>query len=100
MTVDGSYMAWARPTRRVHLALAVGMTVTGIILVAAGSSEGRGAGRTVAAPVPVTVLGRTADSVVSGGSGGARGPVPAAPMVRFAPQLPVGGAGAVVAPCA
>ena len=86
MTVDGSYMAWARPTRRVHLALSVGMTVTGVILIAAGNSGGRSAART--APV----LGRTADSVVSGSSGaagGAGGTVPAAPLVRFAPRVPM-----------
>ncbi|MEZ0115269.1 hypothetical protein ABH920_009304 [Catenulispora sp. EB89] len=89
MTVDGSYMAWARPTRRVHLALSVGMTVTGVILIAAGNSGERSAART--APV----LGRTADSVVSGSggssgaAGGAGGTVPAAPLVRFAPRVPM-----------
>ncbi len=87
MTVDGSYMAWARPTRRVHLALSVGMTVTGVILIAAGSSGGRSAAQTV----PPPALGRAADSVVSGSSGSsgaAGGPVPAAPLVHFAPPVP------------
>jgi hypothetical protein len=38
MIVDSSYLAWVRPTRRVHLALSVGMTVTGVVLTAMGIS--------------------------------------------------------------
>ncbi|MEY9893996.1 hypothetical protein ABIA31_007678 [Catenulispora sp. MAP5-51] len=93
MTVDGSYAAWVRPTRRVHLALSVGMTLTGVILIAAGASGGRGAVR------PAPMIGRTADSVVSGGVAGAGIPgilVPAAPLVHFAP--PVAGMPAIGTP--
>lgn len=71
MTVDGSYMAWARPTRRVHLALSAGMTVTGVVLILAGACGGPGAVQ------QAPTLKRTADSVVS--------VVPPAPLVQFAP---------------
>ena len=105
MTVDSSYMAWARPTRRVHLALSVGMTVTGIILIAAGSSGGgsRGSFSGGSPERTAPALGRIADSVVSksgasgaagaagaaGATGATGGPIPAAPMVPFAPAAPV-----------
>jgi len=82
MIVDGSYMAWVRPTRRVHLALSVGMTVTGVILAAVGLTGGAGAARTSPA------LGRSADAVMSGDTGLTAGAVPPAPLVRFAPPAP------------
>ena len=83
MIVDGSYTAWVRPTRRVHFALSVGMTLTGVILIAAGAFGGRGA-----APLSPP-LGRTADSVVSGGRD-AGNLVPPAPLLppRRAPVAP------------
>ena len=74
MIVDGSYMAWVRPTRRVHLALSVGMTVTGVVLIMVGASGGR-----------------TADGVVSGDNGTPGGEVtqfPPAPLVSFMAPAP------------
>ena len=74
MIVDGSYMAWVRPTRRVHLALSVGMTVTGVVLILVGASGGR-----------------TADGVVSGDNGTPGGEVtqfPPAPLVSFMAPAP------------
>jgi hypothetical protein len=84
MTVDGSYMAWVRPTRRVHLALSAGMTVTGLILTVFGMTGSGGA-----APSSPR-FGRSADSVVTGDSGrpAGTGAVAPAPMVRFAPAAP------------
>lgn len=83
MIVDGSYMAWVRPTHRVHLALSVGMTVTGLVLAAAGMTGGGGSARTS------PTIGRSAESVVggvvSGDAGLPAGAVPPAPLVRFTP---------------
>ena len=87
MIVDGSYTAWVRPTRRVHFAFSVGMTLTGVILIAVGAFGGRSA-----APFS-PALGRTADSVVSGSTGtpgSLVSPVPAAPLLpltRVAPPV-------------
>jgi hypothetical protein len=79
MIVDGSYTPWVRPTRRVHLALSVGMTLTGLILIAAGASEDRGATR------PSPLIGQAADTVVGGDTLAPSVLVPAAPFVRFLP---------------
>ena len=79
MIVDGSYMPWVRPTRRVHLALSVGMTLTGLILALAGVSGGPGQERTAPS------IGRTADGVADGPKNTAGTLVPPAPLVYFAP---------------
>ncbi|ACU74497.1 hypothetical protein Caci_5638 [Catenulispora acidiphila DSM 44928] len=79
MIVDGSYTAWVRPTRRVHFALSLGMTLTGAILIAAGAAGGSGAAR------PAPLIGRTADSFVSGDNGASGSQVPAAPLLPVAP---------------
>lgn len=83
MIVDGSYTAWVRPTRRVHFALSVGMTLTGVILIAAGAIGGRSA-----APLS-PALGRAADTVVSGGNGTPGSLVPPAPLLPPLPRMPV-----------
>lgn len=83
MIVDGSYEAWVRPTRRVHFALSVGMTLTGVILIAAGTFGGPSA-----APLS-PALGRAADSVVSGGDGTPGSLVPPAPLVPLVPLGPL-----------
>jgi hypothetical protein len=82
MIGGGSYMAWVRPTRRVHFALSVGMTLTGVILIAVGAFGGRSA-----APLS-PALGRTADSVVSGGNGTPGSLVPPAPLLPLLPVAP------------
>lgn len=79
MIADGSYTAWVRPTRRVHLALSLGMTLTGAILIAAGAAGGSGAVR------PAPLIGRTADSFVSGDNGAPGVQVPAAPLLPVVP---------------
>lgn len=84
MIVDGSYTAWVRPTRRVHLALSVGMTFTGVILIAAGVLGGR-------SQAPPSALGRAADSIARGG-GASVTLVPPAPLLPLMPVVPRGSA--------
>lgn len=84
MIVDGSYTAWVRPTRRVHFAFSVGMTLTGVILIAVGAFGGPSA-----APFS-PALGRTADSVVSGSTGtpgSVAQPAPLLPLMPVAPPV-------------
>lgn len=101
MTVDGSYTAWVRPTRRVHFALSVGMTLTGVILVAVGAFSGRST-----APLS-PALGRAADSITSGGNGTPGSQFPAAPLLPLMPFMslmpvapPVTAAGGTAVPSA
>ncbi|GAA2029421.1 hypothetical protein GCM10009839_31210 [Catenulispora yoronensis] len=67
MLVDASYLAWVRPARRVHFALSVGMTLTGVVLTMSGLIGSRGSAA-VTAPVTAPVE-RTADLSVVGGTG-------------------------------
>ncbi|GAA1969884.1 hypothetical protein [Catenulispora subtropica] len=81
MLVDASYLAWVRPARRVHYALSVGMTLTGVILATFGIIGSRSA-----APVAPVVdrVDRSADTSVAGNVAGSV-VVPAPPTAAPAP---------------
>jgi hypothetical protein len=73
MIVDSSYLAWVQPTRRVHLALSVGMTVTGVVLTVVGFF---GSSR------PAPALGRAAETGVTRTATPSAGPVLPVPLAR------------------